>query len=200
MILEKVTLINGEFVTSKESSPHYITVKQVHGNKIAHISEAKEQKIEADGLYWKQGEISAHAIPCIYTADCLPIYLEGTLGCALLHAGWRGIKSKIHLNPILNNLRITKAHIGPCISTEKFEVSAEFYDEFPRSPHFKTKGDKVFFDLKAQVETDLKMNWPDMKITKSEVCTFKNLAYNSFRRTKKPDRNYNFILTSSNSY
>src|SRR5690606_15589365 len=112
-------------------------------------------------------------------------------GGALLHAGWRGLQSKIHIDPIIQSLRPHTALIGPSIQGEHFEVTEEFFQHFPNSSHFFEKNKKTFFNLQAQAKDDLLSVFPDLEIVDKGLCTFQNIQYNSHRRDKSKKRNYN---------
>jgi hypothetical protein len=197
MNLYETKLLAGHFKTTKSFHQSFVITKQVHGAEIVNIEDAKKKELSADGIYWKNDQFLTENIPCVYTADCLPILIEGEFGGAILHAGWRGVQKKIHLNPLIDQLGPKTILIGPSIQKESFEVSPDFKNEFPHSQYFTNQDDKVFFDLQAQVQNDLITKWPNIKITNSGVCTFKNLTYNSYRRTKLPNRNYNFYLKAT---
>jgi len=187
MNLYEKKLNNGFFWVQKNKPENVKILKQCHSHKIVSIE--SEDK-DADGFIW-QNTIIKNNIIGIYTADCLPILIEGKLGGVFLHAGWRGIHKKIHLNEVIDSIHPIAALIGPSIQSKSFEVTQEFYDLFPSSKSFHTSDKKIYFNLQAQVKEDLIKRWPSMTIKDDKVDTFSNIEFHSYRRTGKTDRNYN---------
>ena len=70
------------------------------------------------------------------TADCIPILItekKGSLiGC--VHAGWKGLKSKVIENSLTNLVqskeRIFRVLLGPCISKERYAVNDDVFMQF----------------------------------------------------------------------
>ncbi len=180
----------GSFHTSKNKPENALILKQVHGKLITPLSEAQT---EADGFVWKYQEQKS-IVPCVYTADCLPILIEGKYGACILHAGWRGVQSQIYLRDIIDSISPVIALIGPSIQRSAFEVTSEFTNYFPNSDHFFQQNDKLFFDLQTEVKVNLLRKWKNLTIIDDQICTYKNEEYHSYRRTGKADRNYNFYI------
>ncbi len=178
----------GIFQTSTEKPNNALYLKQIHSSIIKHID---EHDSEGDGLIWKHHELK-EKISMVYTADCLPIFIEGEYGSCLLHAGWRGIQKKIHLQEIITDISPKLCVIGPSIQKDSFEVTSEFTNYFPNSSNFSKNADKIYFDLQLEVKNDLKRKWKEIKIIDESICTFNSTKLHSYRRTGKTDRNYNF--------
>ena len=120
----------------KFSLESMITVKMVHGNKVAVIDESwdEKNKPEADAMVTRQRNI----VLASDSADC-PIVLfadEQAEIIGLTHAGWRSAKldiikktveEMILLGANQNNIL---AVIGPCIAKNSYEVSSEFHQQF----------------------------------------------------------------------
>ena len=111
--------------------------KQVHGDRVALVTHAKQDCGEVDGVY-----ASAPDIPmCIITADCVPILLARRDGkkIAALHAGWRGLIGGI-VDAFWRDLALSNdpqdhpahwvASVGPAIGACCYQVSAELADQF----------------------------------------------------------------------
>jgi YfiH family protein len=167
--------------------PH-IYCKQVHGTNIIRI---QESGITADGIC---GNISELMLPwVIKTADCLPILLQGNNEWIFLHAGWRGLANGILKTDKVKQLNPSFAFIGPSISSECFEVSEDFKQNFPNSGQFYKCENKYHFDLKAFAREELKKMNPQIEIWDSQVCTFKDEKLASYRRDKNEIRNWNIF-------
>jgi len=185
----------GSFKTSIEEPSNYWQVKQFHSDQIVELDLIKNSKeaLPGDGIIWKNSQLERKDQVVVYTADCLPILIEGENGGALLHAGWRGIHQKIYLKDEIKQLKPLKVVIGPSIYVDSFEVTNEFLDYFPGSKNFVTRDEeqKLFFDLQNEVKLNLLHFFPKIDFQESFICTFENIQYNSFRRTNSTKRNYN---------
>ncbi|MCB9090972.1 MAG: polyphenol oxidase family protein [Halobacteriovoraceae bacterium] len=192
-ILYKKSLDHGDYSVTKEKSDLFLHTKQVHGNKIVTVDEIKNSKelLEADGILATWDTLKAEDLLCVFTADCLPVVIEGSQGVAILHAGWRGVHKKIHLNSLIDKIHPQKVVIGPSIQCSSFQVTEEFTENFPNSKFFSKENGKLYFNLQAQVKEDLENKYHPSVIYDDGLCTFKNNEYNSYRRDKKINRNYN---------
>ncbi len=186
-------LDRGHYRVTKEDLG-FLHTKQDHSKIIYNISQVRHGKepLPGDGIYWVWEKIKPQDKIAVYTADCLPLIFEGEKGGAIIHAGWRGIQQGIHTLEVLGGLQMKTLVIGPSIQAQNFEVTEEFYSHFPNSSHFSEKEGKHFFDLQAQVKEDIKKFYGDINIIDSELCTFDNNQYNSYRRDNTKDRNYNY--------
>ena len=72
-------------------------VKQIHSNKILFVEKVGKYG-ECDGILTKNENI----IPQIVTADCIPLFIYDFIEkyYGIIHCGWRGIASKIHINAL----------------------------------------------------------------------------------------------------
>ena len=168
-------------------------VKQVHGNKVYSLDKLKNTSttLQADGIY--TNELSS-SILAIKTADCLPIFIIGKNGIALLHAGWRGIQKKIHLQREVLDLRPQTVFVGAHIQFKSFQVGKDFYSQFPGSLElFKREGDKIYFNLFGQIYKDFKQFDSLLTIINSNIDTFSNKKFFSFRRNNTSQRIWNIV-------
>lgn len=109
-----------------------ITLKQVHGTEVLHVTETSKDKQEADGMVTKCPGIALG----ILTADCGPVLFcdpkAHVIGAC--HAGWKGAKAGILQNTIvaMEKIGAERSHIyatlGPTIWQEDYEVGPEFPD------------------------------------------------------------------------
>lgn len=166
---------------------HHAT--QIHGTDIVSINELP---CEADGLVvmWKDFTTPV----AIKTADCLPVVVEGTKGFVFLHAGWKGLANNIFDRPEIEQINPENVFIGPSIQSCCFEVSEEFKNNFPESPHFFYEDEKLYFNLQAEAKRKLELKFPYLKINISSLCTCCTLSLNSYRRDKTKERNWNLFL------
>ncbi len=192
-IYEKI-LPNGKFIVfSEKPSFSFTEVEQVHGNDIV---EASLKKLKADGLY-SQKE-SSH-IWGIKTADCLPIFLQGKNGNALVHAGWRGLHSKILENPQLKKIAPIYAFIGPHIHVDSYQVGEDFKNYFPQE-YFKFLDDALYFDLTKYAQDALVEYYQNISVEDSGICTFSSSLFHSYRRNKTTQRNWNLFIPDTYNF
>jgi YfiH family protein len=142
-------------------------VKQVHGDRVARISEPGFAG-EADAL------VSAvPGLPLVVgVADCLPLVLVGSHEVAIAHSGWRGTFAGIPIRAVealASGGSGVSAYIGPCIRECCYEVSGElaakFRDRFGEEVVF---GDNL--SLPAAVEKGLRAAGVE-NIYDVELCT-----------------------------
>ena len=193
MIWQK-QLPQGFYNISAEKPLNAITVKQIHTDQVVSINDARNNLLEADGLFWNWSDIKNDDNPTVLTADCLPVVILGKKGGAILHAGWRGVKAKIYLNPTIKNIDPYYFFIGPSIQQPSFEVTEEFLEYFAQKNFFQQSNGKITFDLQRQTIFDLKNAFPHIEGLDSKIDTYTDLRFQSFRRDKlKRTNNYNFF-------
>ena len=139
---------------------------------------------------------------CVKTADCYPIIIYDNVKdiVAIAHSGREGTKKKI-LEKVLK-IMFDKYHclaqdifieIGPGICERNYQVSAEiakdFYSEFKQINEF-----SEFLDLKkAIIETANDNNIDDKNILFSDICTYDDERYFSYRRNQTKNRQISII-------
>ncbi len=181
-----------EVHNSKPKNVLFYKTKQIHSDVVIEIHQQISEEledIEADGLidYSKEKNL------CVLSADCLPILFVGEHGHALLHAGWLGVKKQICDHPNLLKINPKLVFIGPHIQSSSFEVSEDFKDHFPNSPHFTKHGGKLFFNLSLEVKDQLKKKIPKIEIIISDIDTKIHESFHSYRRNKTILRNWNLF-------
>lgn len=180
----------GVFETHSQRPEYLIhTIEQTHSSDIIEYkgSPTKEQK--ADGIIIDPKTYPNHAI-AIKTADCLPILLLGEK-IAMIHAGWRGLHKGILSNPMLGELNINKAFIGPSILT--YEITEEFKQHFVESKNFTKEQGKWYFNLQNEAKEQLLKNFASINVDICNVCTLKDDKFHSFRRNQTNNRNWNIF-------
>ncbi len=144
-----------------------LTVRQVHGNKVATLTEATCNQTweapEADALVTKQPGIAIGVL----TADCLPVLFfdpeAKVIGAA--HAGWKGLLSGVLENTMSAMMALgasskqLRVAIGPSIFQQNYEVDQVFHDKHlekdPSSVNFFLNGSKAgkyLFDLQGYAQ------------------------------------------------
>jgi hypothetical protein len=108
-----------------QSEPFWLN--QTHSSNIISIDNTLVDR-EADGSFTS----CKNKVCTIMTADCVPVLLcnkSGT-GIAAIHAGWKGICSGIIENAIksFSEPEEILVWIGPCISSEHYEVGKDVYE------------------------------------------------------------------------
>ena len=173
-------------------------VNQVHSNKILVVDKSGNYG-DADGIITSPLD---NLVLLIKTADCIPIFIYDniTRNYGIVHAGWRGVKKKIHLKAIekfiglgshKNNLNFV---MGPSIKACCYEVGAEMLDYFGTSVI--EKNGSFFLDLNKSVTSDfVNIGIVKDKIKIDSICTYENKNLHSFRRDReKSGRMLSFIV------
>ena len=135
----------------------------------------------------------------ILTADCLPITLCNRQGTeiAAIHAGWKGLYHGIieqTITSMTSHPSDILAWIGPAISQEHYETSAEIYEAFTTkdrasSSAFKPSNENKWFAHLALIAEQLLQSIGIHEVFQSNLCTFelKNEFF-SYRRSKQTGR------------
>ena len=167
-----------------EKPKEAIFLTQTHSTKI--VFPNPPTKDEADGFIFSKDLKSPLAIK---TADCMPIVLIGKRFDLFLHVGWKGLRDGILKAKEINEAQVFTGYVGPCIHQCCFEVTEEFKSYFPNSPHFNETSGKIHFDLIKEASDQLKIS-----LKYSKDCTCCTDKYNSYRRNKTTQRNWNVLL------
>ena len=119
-------------IISKKAKNIFL-LHQFHSNKFIYIDDKykNKKKPKADAVITNQ----KHLPIAVLTADCAPIFVYDNKMkiVAAIHAGWRGaykdivkkvVKFMIKQGCLQKNIT---AAIGPCISSNNYEVKKELY-------------------------------------------------------------------------
>ena len=129
-------------------------------------------------------------IPVIATADCIPLFIYDNKKSVygLIHCGWRGVVSKIHLKAIellINNgsrVHDIKVYLGPSIQSCCYEIQTDIVDDF-RKNSIINFNKKIYLNLFKEISSDFFNSGLDQKNIKySSVCTYDNNQCCSYRR------------------
>ena len=177
------------------------TCQQIHQNKVAEVIESHYYP-NCDGLL-----TGKKAWLCLKTADCLPVFLYSADKkiLAALHAGWRGLslnivaKATCVLEKKGVDLKNVFVAIGPHISRCCYQVGSEIVNIFTlldnkNKSYVRTSKGNIFLDLGAiTVNQLINIGIPKSNIEDVDICTSCHKEFNSLRRERTLDRNYNFI-------
>lgn len=176
-------------VYSQKPDFDLIKCNQTHSTDIFLRSDINDSTC-GDGL-WSPMPIKAMAV---ITADCLPVIFYGNKGCAIVHAGWRGLAEGILSHQTLKELKPSTIFIGPHISWDNYEVQSDFKKNFPQGlESFKQREDKLFFSLEKEARRQILDNYGPIVIESSNICTYNDSKLHSFRRNNTNQRNWNVI-------
>lgn len=187
----------------------FLRTKQIHGKIIIPQNEnATDYEVEADGSWTNNPGIAL----CSISADCVPILITAPGFAMALHAGWRGVASRILVEGL--NLAVAKGHgpdslqlwIGPHIRKESFVVRADARDLLSRSTQLsgdkftETTGEDQF---RIDLEMILRAQASELGIKDSRIETFARDTFtdgdlHSHRRDReKAGRQISFIVLES---
>ena len=161
-------------------------IEQIHSNNCKYVKTPGNHG-QADGMICNN---TKKLILSIVTADCVPIFIYDNLSglYGLVHAGWKGVVSKIHINAVeqICNLDSKKENLsvflGPGIKQCCFEIKEDIINNFSTN-YVKYKMNKMFLNLNQIIITDLiEFGLKSNNISFSEVCTYDDRRCHSFRR------------------
>ena len=199
---KKNILKNLKTVSNKinAKSKKIFLLNQVHSNKFYYINKNSmlNKKLEGDALITDKRNLPI----AVLTADCAPILIhdEKKKMIAAIHAGWKGaykdiIKKvvKFMIKKGCSTQNITAA-IGPCISSNNYEVKEDFIKKFIKKDKkniifFKRTKYKNYFNLNKYIHFQLK-NLNIKKIDNINKDTF-NAKNNFFSARRSISRNEN---------
>ena len=164
-----------------------VWLDQIHSSNIISLDN-QAIDVSADGSFTTM----QNKVCTIMTADCVPILFCNTSGTkvAAIHAGWKGIcngiiEKAIDEFPNQNNIFVW---IGPCISSEHYEVGKDVYEQcLNHSTSLKNafthiKKEHWYCDLTKIVQIILKKSGVGL-IYECGLCTYKmDKLFYSYRR------------------
>lgn len=148
------------------------------------------ESVPADGLLFNKDDLQMICL-AIKTADCLPIALIGEKQVGLFHAGHKGLALEIHRPKSNDHFKV--AIIGPSICSDCYEVSSDFHLAQAYPQFLKQKKQRLFFDLKALAEFQLRSWYPKIRVIDSQLCTYEESNLWSYRQNMTEFRNWNII-------
>jgi polyphenol oxidase len=179
------------------------TGEQVHGTRVQIVPRLLRamEFPQSDGLI----TVELDQPIGIFTADCLPVFLEATRSRAvgLVHAGWRGVRGGI-LRAAMRVMRRTwsiapsevRYWIGPSIGPCCFEVQWDVARHFPATR--RRTGGRWTVDLAKEIHLQARRIGmrPKPKV-KAAACTMHGRGHYSFRRDATKSRQISIIMRTS---
>ena len=178
-----------------------LSCHQVHSPDVVHVTEAWDQRPEADAMVTTMPGLAL----CILTADCTPVLLgdaeAGVIGAA--HAGWKGAIGGVLESVVASMTELgarpgrIRAAIGPTIAQASYEVGPEFRDTFleasPASEglFIEGKGDRFHFDLPGYCHDSLAaMGIGHIANLGLDTCALEDGYFSNRRRNHRGEPDY----------
>ncbi len=198
----------------KETYPdiEFLRLKQIHSDAIVEShSPSEDLQVIGDAHFTTKAGLAL----CVITADCVPVFIfdDKKKVVAGIHAGWRGVASKIIPKTIqklidqgsdINSLNLI---VGPHIQKSSFEVEYDVRDQIisslgPLSAEEKSLLTEKISDKKALVDLNqvVKFQLHQIGISSEKVSdlhldTMTDRRFHSYRRDKeKSGRQVSFIV------
>jgi len=201
---KKKILKNLETVSNKinAKSKKIVLLNQIHSNKFYYIGKNSKlnNKFSGDALITDKRNLPI----AILTADCAPILFhdEDRKMIAAIHAGWKGaykniIKKvvKFMIKKGCSSQGITAA-VGPCISSNNYEVKEDFKNKFIKKDKkniifFKRIKYKNYFNLNKYIHFQLKnLNIKKIDIIDKDTFNTKNNFFSARRSISRNENDY----------
>jgi YfiH family protein len=160
-----------------------VSMEQVHGDKVAIIDKFQQAIVaEVDGLLTQKPNV--HLV--VRTADCVPILLAEPSGwVGAVHAGRAGTQLKVLQKALQllqeqgGDLSLTRLFFGPAISVKNYEINPHTHE------HFDLIQENSLQALLSGVVPE--------NIFRSNICTFEDPNYPSYRRNATKQRFFSAI-------
>ena len=201
---KKKILKNLETVSNKinSKSKKIILLNQIHSSKFYYIGKNSKpnNKFIGDALITDKRNLPI----AVLTADCAPIlfYDEDRKMIAAIHAGWRGAYKniiekvvKFMIKKGCSSQNITAA-VGPCISSNNYEVKEDFKKKFIKKDKkniifFKITKDKNYFNLNKYIHFQLEsLNIKKIDIINKDTFNTKNNFFSARRSISRNENDY----------
>jgi len=202
---KKNIIKNLEIISNKISakSKKIVLLNQTHSNKFYYIgksSKLNNNKFNGDALITNKKNLPI----AILTADCAPILIhdDDKQMIAAIHAGWKGAYKdivekvvKFMVKKGCSPKNITAA-IGPCISSDNYEVKEDFKKKFINKNKkniifFKTTKDKNYFNLNKYIHFQLEsLNIKKIDIINKDTFNAKNNFFSARRSISRNENDY----------
>ena len=169
-------------------------LRQIHSDRIL---EAEEGCCgEADALQTTRTDLAL----CVATADCVPVVIASDTAIAVVHAGWRGVASRIAVKSVAAMSSASEhlsAWIGPAIGACCYEVGFDVAEKVVAASSPKVLRDRPGSRPKIDLSQAIRCQLRDAgleRIDSVECCTRCNEAWLwSYRRDgEHAERNLTF--------
>jgi len=180
-------------------------INQVHGNSV--------QKVIKCGSHGKFDALTTNVkgnVLRIVSADCLPIFIYDKINSAigLVHAGWRGLESKI-ISKTFSNMNMEYGSepknliiaVGPFIKQCCYEVGEEVAEKFAKSHSKSKENGKYMLNLNMVLLDELKKNHIMVdNISIAKECTFcnNNMFFSARRGDSRANRSIHLFSLVKN--
>ncbi len=166
--------------------------EQIHGRGVFVTRNEDKGSIikNADGLIAMEKDL----LVGVLVADCFPVSFWSENVFGIIHAGWRGVEKGI-LEELAKNLRNLgektenlRFDVGPGIGVCHLEIKENMLGKFKMYSDFiEKRSNKFYLNLRKIIEKKIKeIGYKELLI--SDICTFCNDGYYSFRRDKDNKR------------
>lgn len=154
-----------------------------------------ELALVGDAMIIRAAESNRVAIG-VRTADCVPLLVRYGSYCAAIHAGWRGLASKIITKSI--DALVAKQRsdgpadrmdilLGPCAGPQSYEVGPEVIEFLGSGAVYSTgNSGRYLLDLvgTARAEIGNVLQSAQTRVGLSSICTISDSSYHSYRRSQ----------------
>ena len=202
---KKNIIKNLEIISNKinAKSKKIVLLNQTHSSKFYYIgkgSKLNNTKFNGDALITNKKNLPI----AILTADCAPILIhdDDKQMIAAIHAGWKGAYKdivekvvKFMVKKGCSPKNITAA-IGPCISSDNYEVKEDLKKKFINKNKkniifFKTTKDKNYFNLNKYIHFQLEsLNIKKIDIINKDTFNAKNNFFSARRSISRNESDY----------
>ena len=199
-ILKNLKIVSNKI---KAKSNKIILLNQIHSNKFHFINKnlkLNNSRFNGDALVTNKRNTPI----AVLTADCAPILIhdENKKMIAAIHVGWRGAYKDIVKKVIKFmvkegcSLKDITAAIGPCISSNNYEVKDDFKKRFIKKDKkntifFKKTKDKNYFNLSRYIYFQLKkLNIKKIDVINKDTFNVKNNFFSARRSISRKENDY----------
>ena len=175
-------VLNSVFSSLSLDKDFLVEANQVHQDTVL--------TIDSPGLYDScDGFITeSKLILLIKTADCVPVFIydKNKKIFGMIHAGWRGVQKKIHVNALnkfldlKSDLKDIYVFLGPSIKQCCFEIKDDVVKLFDNKFIIK-RNNSFYLDLNKCIIYDL-LNMGLENVSESNICTYDNEKCHSYRK------------------
>lgn len=204
--------VDSQLPNLKAAYPHlkFLRLKQIHSDAVIESNSVDLDYQVLGDAHFTNKDLTL----CVVTADCVPAFIYDPKRSVIagIHAGWRGVASRIIPKTIAklkeegSNPADLEVVIGPHIQKQSFEVEFDVRDQIMSSIGPLTLEERVLYtekisDKKALVDLDkiVKKQIQDEglsleKLFTLNIDTVTDLRFHSYRRDKeKSGRQISFI-------
>lgn len=187
---------------------------QVHGDVVLDLRhcDALSRALEGDDSVARQGECDAVVVPaqhgdspCTYavgvlSADCVPVIVRGTMGVALIHAGWRGLANGVIGKGVRMVGEPQEAVVMACAGGDRYQVGPEVIEAIGPTAAVQATSDALMLDTAATAIKQLRAAAPTIHVVSSGICSIQDTRFHSHRRdAAHAGRGLTFFVPSPNS-